>query len=296
MPEGHAIHRLAAVIKRRLVGDHIGVSSPQGRFAASAARLDGERLRGVEACGKHLFLDFDQHRWVHIHLGIYGRMTIAAPPAPSPVGQVRMRLTGPRAWADLRGAAACELVDAAGRAAVLARLGPDPLRRDADAARAWRRIHASRTPIAALLMDQSVVAGVGNIYRAEVLFRHAVDPLLAGRDLPETAWEAIWTDLRTLMRSGVRNGRIDTVDTAHEPAVTGREPRRDRHGGEVYVYRRVGQPCHVCGTPVAMRVLAGRNLFWCPVCQRPGAPGLARAALDGPPAEVRVVAIKGRTA
>lgn len=269
MPEGHAIHRLAKVVTQRLVGDRVAVSSPQGRFAAAATRLDGETLRGAEAYGKHLFLDFDSEQWVHIHLGIYGRLTIAALPALPPVGQVRMRLVGARAWADLRGATVCALIDGDRRAAVLARLGPDPLRRNADASRAWRRIHASQAPVATLLMDQRVIAGVGNIYRAEVLFRHGIDPMLAGRDLPEPVWRAIWSDLGALMRVGVRNGRIDTVRAAHDPTATGREPRRDRHGGEVYVYRRAGQPCHVCGSPVATNMLGGRNLFWCPTCQLP---------------------------
>ena len=238
-------------------------------------RLDGHTLRGVEAYGKHLFLDFADDHWVHVHLGIYGRLTVAAPPVQPPVGQVRMRLIGPRAWADLRGAAVCELIDAAERAAVLDRLGPDPLSPGADHTLAWQRIHASRAPIAALLVNQRVVAGIGNIYRAEVLFRHAVDPMLPGRDLPEPVWVAIWSDLIALMRSGVRDGRVDTVDMPHTPAATGREPRRDRHGGEVYVYRRAGQPCHVCGAPVAARVLAGRNLFWCPNCQPSGLRGRA---------------------
>lgn len=269
MPEGHLIHRLADVLNRQLVGHVLAVSSPQGRFAAAAALLDGETLRGVDAFGKHLFLDFGEQRWVHFHLGIYGRLSVAAFPVLPPVGQVRMRLVGGRAWADLRGAAVCELIDGAERVAILARLGPDPLRRDAEHVRAWRRIHPSRRPIAALLMDQAVVAGVGNIYRAEVLFRHGVDPMLAGRDLPEPVWKAIWSDLRGLMRSGVRDGRIDTVRPRDDPAARGREPRHDRHGGEVYVYRRAGQPCHVCGTPVTTRILAGRNLFWCPTCQPP---------------------------
>lgn len=258
------------------------MSSPQGRFAASAALLDAETLLGVDAYGKHLFLDFANNRWVHVHLGIYGRLSVAALPALPPVGQVRMRLVGSRAWADLRGAAVCKLIDDERRAAVLARLGPDPLRADADGTRAWRRIHASRAPVAALLMDQGVVAGVGNIYRAEVLFRHSVDPMLAGRDLPEPVWKAIWSDLRALMRSGVRDGRIDTVRPSDDPTVTGREPRHDRHGGEVYVYRRAGQPCHVCGRPVATRVLAGRNLFWCPRCQPSEATGTAGTGATKP--------------
>ena len=272
MPEGHVVHRLATAVERQLAGP-VAVSSPQGRFAAAAARLDGEMLRGAEARGKHLLLDFGKERWVHVHLGIYGRLTIAESPPSPPIGQVRMRLVGDRAWADLRGPAACELLEEGGRAALLASLGPDPLRPDADPGRAWRRIHASRAPVATLLMDQAVVAGAGNIYRAEVLFRHALDPMLPGRELPEPAWRAMWADLRALMRAGVRDGRIDTVREEHDPAVTGREPRRDRHGGEVYVYRRAGQPCHVCGAAIATRVLAGRNLFWCPACQPPGSRG-----------------------
>jgi endonuclease VIII len=262
-------HRLAIGLKRRFAGDPVAVSSPQGRFSA-AAKLDGDTLLGAEAYGKHLFLDFGYERWVRMHLGIYGRLTIAALPPPPPFGQVRMRLVGARAWADLRGAAACELVDSGERAALLARLGPDPLRPDADATRAWRRIHSSRGAD----RHTAVVAGIGNIYRAEVLFRCDADPMLPGRELPEPVWQAIWTDLRALMRSGVRDGRIDTVRAAHDPAAMGRAPRRDRHGGEVYVYRRAGQPCHVCGTPVAMRVVAGRNLFWCPTCQPPSGRGL----------------------
>lgn len=274
MPEGHVVHRLAAAVERLFAGDALGVSSPQGRFAAAAALLDGRTLCAAEAYGKHLFLDFGPQGWVHIHLGIYGRLSFADPPVLPPVGQVRMRLVGMRAWADLRGAAVCELIGDAERAAVLGRLGPDPLRRGADDAPAWRRVHASRAPVAALLMDQAVVAGVGNIYRAEVLFRHGVDPMLPGRELPEPVWKAIWADLCALMRAGVRDGRIDTVRAVHDPAATGREPRRDRHGGEVYVYRRAGGACHVCGTPVAAGILAGRNLFWCPTCQPSGSPGV----------------------
>jgi endonuclease-8 len=69
------------------------------------------------------------------------------------------------------------------------------------------------------------------------------------------------------MRYGLRRGRIDTVRPEHTPAAMGRPPRQDRHGGEVYVYRRTGMPCLVCGTPVRTEVLATRNLFWCPTCQ-----------------------------
>ncbi|RFU39369.1 Fpg/Nei family DNA glycosylase, partial [Actinomadura logoneensis] len=168
---------------------------------------------------------------------------------------------------------ACEILDPGAVARLRDRLGPDPLRPDADPERAWRRIRASRVPVGQLLMDQAVVAGPGNIYRAEVLFRQGVHPRLPGRDLTRARWEGIWADLRRLMADGVRDGRIDTVRPEHTPEAMGRPPRVDGHGGEVYVYRRAGQPCLLCGTEVRTEVMAGRNLFWCETCQPSGAAG-----------------------
>ncbi|MDQ2844843.1 MAG: Fpg/Nei family DNA glycosylase, partial [Actinomycetota bacterium] len=89
-----------------------------------------------------------------------------------------------------------------------------------------------------------------------------------GRLLKHREWQGMWDDLVALMSTGVRTGRIDTVRPEHEPEAMGREPRADRHGGEVYVYRRAGQRCLVCGSMVRIAELAGRNLFWCPGCQR----------------------------
>lgn len=270
MPEGHTLHRLAHTITGRFAGRRVGVSSPQGRFAEEAAALDGSLVEGADAWGKHLFVAFEGERFVHVHLGLYGKLDVYDGPPPPPVGQVRMRLAadGDRpCYADLRGATACELVTEDRRDAIVARLGPDPLRPDADPEAAWARIRASRTPIGTLLMDQGVVAGVGNVYRAEVLFRHRIHPLRPGNTLRRGQFEAIWTDLVELMTEGVATGRIDTVRPEHTPEAMGREPRRDDHGGEVYVYRRHDQACHVCGASVRTEVLATRNSFWCPRCQ-----------------------------
>ncbi len=117
-------------------------------------------------------------------------------------------------------------------------------------------------------MDQRVLAGVGNIFRAESLFRARLHPLTPGERISKRRWNALWTDLVALMAYGVETGRIDTVRPEHEPEAMGRDPRVDKHGGEVYVYRRAGQACHVCGTRVKSQVLEGRNLYWCSVCQR----------------------------
>ncbi|MDH6575923.1 DNA-formamidopyrimidine glycosylase family protein [Kitasatospora sp. MAP5-34] len=268
MPEGHIIHRLAAENHRSFGERPARVSSPQGRFAEGAALIDGQVLADAEAHGKHLFLGFEDESWLHIHLGLYGGFTFGSGPAPAPVGMVRLRLENDDAYADLRGPTTCELLTPAEKAAVHARLGPDPLRPDADPAAAWQRISRSGSTIAALLMDQKVLAGVGNVYRAEVLFRLGIAPHRAGRDVTRAEWDAIWADLVALMRDGVGAGRIDTVRPEHTPEAMGRPPRVDDHGGEVYVYRRAAMPCLVCGADVRTETHVARNLFWCPGCQQ----------------------------
>ncbi|WP_406000868.1 Fpg/Nei family DNA glycosylase [Streptomyces sp. NBC_00829] len=268
MPEGHTIHRLAADHFERFGGRPVRARSPQGKFSDSAALLDGQVLESTEAHGKHLFLGFAPLGWVHIHLGLFGKVTFGDAPAPPPTDTVRLRLANPTAYVDLRGPTTCSLITDGEKQAIHERLGPDPLRSGDDPATAWARVSRSRTTIAALLMDQKIIAGVGNVYRAEVLFRHGIDPYRAGRDLTHDEWTAIWSDLVELMREGVRNNRIDTVRPEHMPEAMGRPPRVDDHGGEVYVYRRASLPCHICDGEIRTAGLAARNLFWCPACQR----------------------------
>ena len=105
--------------------------------------------------------------------------------------------------------------------AVIARLGPDPLRADADPDRAWRRIVKSPRSIADLLMDQAVLAGVGNVYRSEILFRHRVDPWRPGRDIRPVTWRTLWRDLLLLMPIGVQLGQIITMRDQVETVLAG---------------------------------------------------------------------------
>lgn len=180
-----------------------------------------------------------------------------------PVGQVRMRIVGESTGVDLRGPTACELYTPEDLDALVARLGPDPLRSDADPSRAFAAIARSRRPIGALLMDQKVIAGVGNVYRAEVLFRNGIDPMRPGTSITADEFDALWSDLVALMEVGVRRGRIHVVrpeDDHGAPSYATKRPR-------TYVYRRAGEKCRICGTPIAHSELEGRNLFWCPVCQ-----------------------------
>lgn len=268
MPEGHVIHRLARALGDTFMGEELAISSPQGRFAVEAAHLDGSELIATEAIGKHLFLRFDVPGpdYVHIHLGLIGKLQLA--PSAPPRGAVRLRIDDGRTAADLRGPQWCRLVGADVREEVFASSGPDPIRTDMDPAIGYDRLRRSGKPIAALLMDQRIAAGVGNIYRAEVLYRHRLDPDVPGREITPRTWRTIYADLAALMADGVRQGRIDTVLDEHTPEAQGRPARDDPHGGEVYVYRRQGQPCLVCGTEIRSRLLEGRNLYWCPRCQR----------------------------
>jgi endonuclease VIII len=141
------------------------------------------------------------------------------------------------------------------------------------------RVGRSRVTIGQQLMDQAVVAGVGNIYRAEALFRAGVDPLRPGRDVPAAAVRAIWDDLVVLMCDGADRGAIVTTrpeDRVPDGGAAGPGRTRQNTDGTpgavpsdeaFYVYHRDGLPCRQCGAPVLVKELAGRNLFWCGVCQ-----------------------------
>jgi endonuclease VIII len=273
VPEGHTLHRLARSLNSAFAGQVIASSSPQGRFEDGAAIVDGMRLIGAEAWGKHLLVGFGRRRrtehWVHVHLGLYGKFPVHnhdddGPPEPR--GALRWRLETTQVHADLRGPTACRVIDEAERDLLIGRLGPDLLRDDdepGDRELMWERISRSRSPIGGLLMDQSVVAGVGNVYRAEVLFRAGIDPMRPGRALSRHEFDDLWSDMRVLLRAGLRSGRIITTRPEDRDQPKGRVRREDAH----YVYRRAGEPCRLCGSGVSVATFQGRNLFWCPSCQ-----------------------------
>lgn len=260
MPEGHTIHRAARDQRPHLRGKVLQVSSPQGRFALGAERIDGARCKDVEAYGKHLLYPFTQDRHLHVHLGMYGKVRARKGAAGEPVGLVRVRLEAPGPYTvDINGPTACEVLDGEERARLLARLGPDPLRADAEPERAWERIHKSRTALGQLLMDQSVVAGIGNIYRAELLWRARLHPRLPGRELERSAWEALWAETKHWLEVGVDTGMIITVEGAH--------PRGYRDRSRFNIYKK--PKCPRCGTAVTTFTLAGRKVYCCDDCAPP---------------------------
>lgn len=311
MPEGHTVHRVAHQLDRDFVGRTLAVSSPQGRFAAGAQRIDGRVLLASRAVGKHLFLEFEGGPVLRVHLGLYGAWdfhgkvspladglaplaSLGAPRArravrigegerelgdgpapdapfpPEPVGQVRVRLATTESAADLRGPTACEVLDPQAAAAAAARLGPDPasiddpVALDAAGEEVVAAVTGRATAVGALLMDQSVLAGIGNVYRAELLFRARLEPHTPGRRVPAEVVRALWRDWARLLADGIRTGVILTREDLDE---AGRAAALVTPDERHWVYHRAGLPCRVCRTPVQVETMATRNLYWCPTCQ-----------------------------
>lgn len=267
MPEGHTIHRLAADLARDLRGLPVVADSPQGRFADSAALLDGATVRRTEAFGKQLFVDFDDATVLSVHLGLIGKFR-RWPIERAPSAAARLRLQPATADAthlwELTGPMVCELVDPERRASVAARIGPDPLRRNGSVDEFVRRAATRKAPIGAVLLDQSVVAGIGNVYRAEVCFLCGIDPRRSAASLTEDQLRSLWQASAAQLRDGVRRNRIVTRDLAE---VGRRSWSRLTADERLYVYKRGGAPCHRCGDAITMVDIAGRSAWFCGSCQ-----------------------------
>ena len=304
MPEGHTVHRIAGLFRDVFQGQSVVASSPQGRFRDGAELVSGSVLERAEARGKQLFLHFERERIVRVHLGIYGAwdvmtlqgesvragspqtLSLGAPRAtrrrlgereefldadepfpPAPRGAVRLRLETLDVVADLRGPTACEVQTPEESAAVLARLGPDPLLdRGIRGQREFvRRVASTSRPIGVVLMDQAVVSGIGNVYRAEILFRHGLDPYQPASSLPEETAVALWKDWAKLLADGVKTG---VMLTRNDLDAAGRTRALRVAKDRYFVYKRAGLPCRVCATDVQMALMATRKLYFCPQCQR----------------------------
>ncbi len=263
MPEGNELHRVAESHQQLFQDRVLTVAAPNGRFESGARLIHRRRLRSVEAYGKHLLYDFGPGRQLHIHLGLFGKFREGEMPFPEPKGALRLRLSTASHWVELRGPTACEILSDVERAALLARIGPDPLRPDNSPAQFLAKVRKSRAPIAALLMDQSVISGIGNIFRAELLFRARLSPFTPGLAVPARMLTRIWKDAHVLMRAAVDQRIIVTTRPEDRPHPKGRV----RAGEKRYVYRRKGLPCFLCATPVLTKTFVARNLFWCPKCQ-----------------------------
>jgi endonuclease VIII len=262
MPEGNEIYRFAQLHRELFVGKTICVETPNGRFP-DAALLTGRKLKLVLAHGKHLGYDFGRDRKLHVHLGRFGDFTGGKMPFPEAKGALRMRWSTRTDWLELRGAIDCSVYTDQQWQALENRLGADPLALHADPSPAFAYVHKAKLAIGALLMDQTVFAGIGNIYRAELLYRAKQNPFAAGKDISDKTLKAIWKDAVKLMPEGMVDRRIVTTRAKDRPHPAGKAKGEETH----YVYRRHGKPCFVCGTTIRRIGMAGRTLYWCPTCQ-----------------------------
>lgn len=270
MPEGHTVHRSANDFNRLFAGRPLFIDSPQGRFNAGASLVSGHTLVKATAVGKQLFLRFSNRRTIRIHLGIYGKWKLHEiagdlneTDAPPIVGEVRARFSGDSAIADLRGPTVCEVLTPVEVSQVLGRLGPDPINPDPKGQESERfvtKVLASKSSIGQLLMNQAVVSGIGNVYRAELLFRAGIEPYTPGNRLSRGQVEAIWFDAVELLKIGVKTGFMITRD--------GLAKKRPTKAERNFVYKREGLPCRVCGHEVSIAIMATRKLYWCTQCQK----------------------------
>ena len=289
MPEGHTTHRLARDLKKDLGGQTLTASSPQGRVADLAASVSGSVLAKAEAYGKHMALhcapvnrspvsSAHSAAIIHIHLGLIGKFTRV--PADTPTRDtIRLRLgtqeftdtTADAVW-DLTGPQTCELIDEAEWDQVTERLGPDPLRRGAgvggkSCAVFCENLLASKAPLAEVLLDQSAVAGVGNVFRSELSFLLGTDPRRSANSLSESQAVELWQTIVEQLRRGVQLNRIVTLTAKDAQAGAGTTPGRLERGEALYVYKRQSEPCRRCGTEIQTGSLAGRKIWWCGRCQ-----------------------------
>jgi endonuclease VIII len=261
MPEGHTVHRMAKDHFRWLGQEKLKITSPQGRFATESSLISGRVLKSVEAHGKHLYYSFGATRVLHIHLGLYGKYRLHKSPASEPRGAVRVRFVGKQHTLDLHGPNQCQLLDKSGLIESRAKLGQDPLRDDADPDRVREKILKSKRAIGTLLLDQCLIAGIGNIYRAEILFLNRIHPTRLGSSLAGNEFELIWSTAVELLRIGVKYDRIITVPRERTDKPLSRLNAKER----LCVYKK--DFCIECGTAIESWSLGNRQIYACNRCQ-----------------------------
>ena len=261
MPEGHTIHRIARDHTRDFAGQRLSTSSPQGRFVQGAKQLHRRTLVDIEAHGKHLCYRFSGGKLLHIHLGLYGKFRRHKVPPPEPRGQVRLRAVGPNYAFDLNGPTACELITNQQWSEIQQRLGVDPLRKDGDVDWLWERVRKSRSAIGTLLLNQSIIAGVGNVYRSEVLHLLRLHPETPANTLTRQQFDTLWQRIVSLLEIGVRYNRIIIAD----PKEVGKPRNKMNRDERLLVYKR--DRCSTCDAAIESWVLGSRKVFACLRCQ-----------------------------
>lgn len=260
MPEGHSVLRWSRELAVLVGQPLLDVELPR-RLRGREKELLGRVVTAVEPRGKHLLIHLSGGRVLHCHAMMWGDWRVGPPGLPGRDGRTRLRLRTPTAEAVFASGPLVEILREADLAAHarLSALGPDILASPFDAAEAERRLR--RRPereIGEALLDQEALAGIGNVFKSETLFRRRMHPRRRIRDIGDADFRGLWREAIRLMRTSAKDpGSIVTL------------PARKRRSGETrWVYRRAGRPCLVCGTPIESLTQAGRETYYCPRCQR----------------------------
>lgn len=280
MPEGDTLFRTATVLREVLAGKE--VTAARGRpDGVALGRAVGSHVERVESVGKHLLISFSNGLSLHTHLrmnGSWHRYGSGERWRRSPARAVAV-IEVSYAMAVCFDAPTVELLDsrALGLHPVLAALGPDLLASEPDLAEVIRRLTApsrAQMPLGEALLDQTAMAGLGNVYRSEVCFIERVDPFLAVERVDAAVLRRVATTGQRLIHANRHDpARTTTLDATGAPP----GPSRSRRPGDrLYVYGRTGRPCRRCGTPIRSVVTGQlpRRTYWCPACQPPGAGGI----------------------
>lgn len=279
MPEGDTIYRAARTLHRALAG-HVVV-----RFDTAFARLavvhentpvTGRMVDRVDARGKHLLMHFSGGLVLRTHMRMSGSWHVYRPGEAWQRARASARIiveteTFVAVGFNVPVAVFVDQRDAP-RDTPLTRLGPDLLGEAFDIDEAVRRLRGSRQPtVAEALLDQQAVAGIGNVYKSEVLFLQGLWPMQPPREVPPTAWRLLMEEARRLLRENVHDAASSGITTYRGMRrTTGRSDPKDR----LWVYGRQGAPCRRCGTSISMRRQGehNRSTYYCPACQAAPAP------------------------
>ena len=275
MPEGDHIFRAARSMHRVLAGHAVT------RFETAYAHLDrvnvdtpiaGRTIDRVESAGKHLLIVFSGDLILRTHMRMNGSWHLYRHGERWWRGPQAMRVRIDTAdWVAVAfNVPVAEFVTAKQLATTdpVATLGPDLLGREFDRDEAVRRLTASaHQPIAMSLLDQRLVAGIGNIYKSEVLFLAGVNPFTAASAVPTETLERMMDLARGLLKDNVIEGSPPRIQTYRNLRMTN---RASGHDESLWVYGRAGKPCRECGTPIEMKKMGveARSIYWCPLCQQ----------------------------
>lgn len=280
LPEVETVRRGLLPVMEGAVIAQAEVNRPDLRWPLPdrmADRLTGRRVTALRRRSKYLLADLDSGETLLVHLGMSGRMLVSGAtigsfyrdhPAPQKHDHVVLHMEGGAriTFNDARRFGAMDLMstDSAALHPLLAALGPEPFGNDFNGPYLAARLAGRRTPIKSALLDQRIVAGLGNIYVAETLYRARISPLRLAGDLGEAAVQGLVPVIREVLAEAIDAGGSSLRDFRQASGELGYFSKHFQ------VYDREGQPCETscCTGTITRSVQSGRSSFWCSICQR----------------------------